>query len=184
VIGLDAAPSFVAVAQLLSHLLGWDSRTLFVAGDACHLPFADAAFHAVFSQHLTMNIPDKGLLFREWYRVLQAGGRIGLNEVILRTGEPEYPVPWARDRQMSFLVGEETLRESLLKAGFRIIHWEDWTELGLKWFAEVRGAGGSLTLKLVMGPQVGIMSRNYRRALEDGRLGLVEVVAEKLAKSA
>lgn len=179
VIGIDAVHAYVVVAKLLSQLMEMGDRTVFVTGDACTLPFREASFHVILSQHLTMNIRHKPLLFGEWYRVLRKGGRIGLNEVVSRTGEPDYPVPWARDRDMSFLVTEEALRDTLLAAGFRIRYWQDRTVHGVHWFEDARGGREGLTLKLVMGPEIRLMTKNLRQALVDGRVGLIEVVAEK-----
>jgi ubiquinone/menaquinone biosynthesis C-methylase UbiE len=46
--------------------------------DVTRLPFSDAAFDIVFSQHVQMNVADKARLYAEARRVLAAAGRLAI----------------------------------------------------------------------------------------------------------
>lgn len=58
----------------------------FVAGDALHLPFADASFDAVTISFGLRNVADTGLALREMLRVTKPGGRL----VICEFGRPTF----------------------------------------------------------------------------------------------
>ena len=62
--------------------------------DVTDLPFEDATFTLIFSQHVQMNVTDKALLYTEARRVLAAGGRLALWDIAAgEDGEPGFPVP-------------------------------------------------------------------------------------------
>jgi len=180
VLGVDITLSFLQAARYISLSQGMREAAFFVAADGLRLPFGDATFSVVLCQHVTMNIPDKGALFREWWRVLKSGGKVALNEIVKVRGEPDYPVPWAGDETMSYLVGAEELRGLLMARGFDLCYFEDTTALGLNWFARAPRPVSNVNLRLLMGEEIGRMSRNLKAALADGRLGMVEVVARKV----
>lgn len=56
----------------------------FVCADACALPFAEGAFDGIYSEAAFSVIPDKAGAVREYARVLHAGGRLLLNDFMLR----------------------------------------------------------------------------------------------------
>src|SRR2546426_61877 len=72
---------------------------------ALALPFDDGSFDAVWTQNVLMNIADKRTLCGQMFRVLRPGGRL-LLQTVLAGPVPGmyYPVPWARDASLSFLV--------------------------------------------------------------------------------
>ena len=70
--------------------------------------------------------------------------------------------PWASRPELSFLVTEDELRALLAEAGFRPTSARDVTEPGLTW-----------TRRFPLGPAFD----NLARALEDGRLRLLQLVA-------
>ena len=45
------------------------------------MPFSDNSFDVVLSQHVQMNVADKGRLYREARRVLVDGGQIALWDI-------------------------------------------------------------------------------------------------------
>src|SRR6266581_1416335 len=50
-------------------------------------------------------LADRDRLYAGMHRVLKAGGRLALQEVVAgQGGEPHYPVPWAREPSISFLL--------------------------------------------------------------------------------
>jgi ubiquinone/menaquinone biosynthesis C-methylase UbiE len=73
-----------------------------------------------------MNIADKAGVFREVARVLRRGGRFAILD-IMRKGDGgfDFPVPWARSSETSFVASAEEYRQALEAAGFRIEHQRD-----------------------------------------------------------
>jgi ubiquinone/menaquinone biosynthesis C-methylase UbiE len=74
VTGLDVTQAYCEVATMLSQRLGLSSRTVFHQGSAVALPFADATFDLVWTEHAQMNIADKAQCYGEMARVLKPGG--------------------------------------------------------------------------------------------------------------
>jgi hypothetical protein len=130
-----------------------------------------------------MNIADRARLYREIRRVLTLGGRFATYDVVLRSGEPHYPVPWARTPATSFLLTATATRDEIEAAGFRTIVWHDDTETAKAWIARMRASGPppSPNLGVVMGPDFAQLSTNLGRNLIEGRLGILTAVFEAAA---
>jgi sarcosine/dimethylglycine N-methyltransferase len=178
--GIDLSPSFVEAARYLTERTGQSGQVSFEAADALALPFEDASFDLVFSQHVSMNISDRARLYREIRRVLKPGGRFATFDVVSRDGEPHYPVPWARTPATSFLLTAPATREAIESAGFRARTWQDDTEAAKSWFAMLRPSGPppSPNLGVVMGPDFAELTANLGRNLMQGRLGILTAVFE------
>ena len=125
-----------------------------------------------------MNIADRTELYREIRRVLRTGGRFATFDVVLRGGEPLYPLPWSRAPDTSFLLTADATREAIEPAGFRPIAWQDDTETAIAWFQQLRASGlpPSLNLGLVMGQDFAAVTANLGRNLAEGRLGILTAV--------
>src|SRR6476619_7195405 len=67
---VDLTEEYCETARWLNRLVGLDERISVRQADVTQLPFGDATFDIVFSQHVQMNIVDKGRLYREARRVL------------------------------------------------------------------------------------------------------------------
>ena len=180
VTGVDLAPSFVAVAQLLAERTGMSEQVSYQVGDLLALPFADACFDVVFTQHVVMNIDDREKVYREIARVLRPGGRFGFYDVLAAEGgePPIYPTPWAATREASFLRTEALTRQALAQAGLTVEVWNDVTDKAQGWFAQQRAgfspvANPAPSLVTVMGPRFGEMAANIARNLAEGRVRLV-----------
>jgi ubiquinone/menaquinone biosynthesis C-methylase UbiE len=74
VTAVDLTEDYCGTARWLNRLIGLDDRIAVHQGDVTDLPFADAAYQVVFSQHVQMNIADKQRLYQEARRVLADGG--------------------------------------------------------------------------------------------------------------
>src|SRR5262249_2874389 len=70
VTAVDLTEEYCATARWLNQLAGLDDRITVRQADVTDLPFEDATFTLVFSQHVQMNVADKALLYKEARRVL------------------------------------------------------------------------------------------------------------------
>jgi sarcosine/dimethylglycine N-methyltransferase len=180
VTGVDLSEPFVEAARYLTGRTGQGGLVSFQTGSALALPFDGGCFDAVFLQHVAMNIADRARLYRELRRVLKPGGRFATYDVVLKNGEPEYPVPWARTPATSFLLTAEATREAIETAGFRIVAWQDDTGAAKDWIGQLRASGPppSPNLGVVMGPDFAELSANLGRNLMQGRIGILTAVFE------
>jgi sarcosine/dimethylglycine N-methyltransferase len=137
-------------------------------------------------QHVAMNVFDRSRLYREIRRTLKPGGRFATFDVVLKSGEPHYPVPWARTPTTSFLLTEAATREAVEAAGFRALAWQDDTEAAKAWIAQLRASGPppSPNLGVVMGPDFAQLAANLGRNLMEGRLGILTAVFEAASVNA
>ena len=180
VTGVDLSEPFVDAARYLTERTGQSGQVSFETASALELPFDDGRFDVVLLQHVAMNISDRARLYREIRRVLKSGGRFATFDVVLSSGEPHYPVPWARTPATSFLLTAAATREAIEPAGFRTLAWQDDTEAAKAWFAQLRASGPppSPNLGVVMGPDFAQLAANLGRNLMEGRLGILTAVFE------
>jgi sarcosine/dimethylglycine N-methyltransferase len=185
VTGVDLSEPFVEAARYLTERTGQSGQVSFQTASALELPFDDGRFDAVLLQHVAMNISDRARLYREIRRVLKSGGRFATFDVVLNSGEPHYPLPWARTPATSFLLTAAATREAIEPAGFRNLAWQDDSEAAKTWAAntwaaQLRASGSppSPNLGVVMGPDFAQLAANLGRNLMEGRLGVLTAVFE------
>jgi sarcosine/dimethylglycine N-methyltransferase len=180
VTGVDLSERFVDAARYLTERTGQGAQVTFQTGSALALPFDGGSFDVALLQHVAMNISDRAVLYREIHRVLKRGGRFATYDIVLNSGEPHYPVPWARTPATSFLLTAAATREAIEPAGFRTLAWRDDTEIAKAWITELRASGPppSPNLGVVMGPDFAQLSANLGRNLMEGRLGILTAVFE------
>jgi sarcosine/dimethylglycine N-methyltransferase len=185
VTGIDLSEPFVEAARYLTERTGQGDLVSFQTGSALALPFAGGRFDVVLLQHVAMNIADRAQLYSEVRRVLRPGGRFATYDVVSNSGEPEYPVPWARTPATSFLMSAAATREAIESAGFRTLIWQDDTEAAKEWVLRLRAAGPppSPNLGVVMGPDFAELSANLGRNLMQGRIGILTAVFETSANA-
>ena len=185
VTGIDLSDEYINTAKRLTQLLNMQHRVQFRAASALALPFADNFFDGVWSLQMNMNIEDKLSWLEETHRVLKAGGRVVLYEVCGNKNTPPYfPVPWAQDSSMSFLVPPEAFRDVITNAGFDIEVWNDKIDLAQMAFAAVEEPRGepklpALGVYLLVGKDISTKAYNLRRNLDEERVSLIETVAIK-----
>ncbi len=183
VTGIDWSAEYCRIATSLTELVGLGGQVRFRAGDASYLPFPDASFDLVWTQHVVMNIADRARLYAEMHRVLRPGGKLAMYDVVSGDGTPvRFPVPWARLPANSFLMDPAATRAVLEECGFHILQWLDVAGAAKAWLATRPLASGEpppLGLHLLMGPDFAEMSRNYGQNLMAGRIGLAMAVVQK-----
>ncbi len=166
---IDLTESYVEAARRLTAEVGLDAEVAFHLGDATVLPFPDGAFDGVLLQHCTMNISDKGRLFRECVRVLRPGGVLALHEWVKLGGEPMIlPVRWADTPEIDFIAPRTEFEGLLLAAGLVQVRVRDVSEGGRRWM-EARAAGAE-------SPRAGRLFTNMAQNLADGRAACLMAV--------
>ena len=188
VVGIDLTEVYCRTAKELSARTGLARETGFVCANALHLPFAEATFDLVWTQHAAMNIADKARLYREVARVLKPGGRFGLYDVMAGNGEaPCFPVPWAGSAEWSHLMKPAGVREAVLATGLKERHWRDLTEDAKAWSEKAVAAQAAAKSSakapsgpaLILGPDFARMVDNLRRNLFEDRIAIVQAVFDK-----
>lgn len=185
VTGIDLVEEYIRTARILNTRIGYDGQIRFEQGNVLDMPFEDDSFDVVFSQHTTMNIEDKTGLAQEVGRVLRPGGRFVLYEVCAGSvATPYFPVPWASDPTINFLVEPQTLRQMMEKTGFKALEWRDVSASSLKWAQQLianmgnRPADGPppLGLNLLMGATTAEKAKNTMCNLEEDRIRVIQGV--------
>ena len=185
VTGIDLSDEYIDAAERLTQLLNMQERVKFHAASALALPFDDNSFDGAWSIQMNMNVEDKLGWLKEVYRVVKPGGRAVLYEVCGNKNTPVYfPVPWAQDSSMSFLVPPESFRDVITSAGFDIDVWNDKTDLAQKAFEHMKEPMGEpalpeLGVHQLVGNDILTKAYNLHRNLDDERVSLIETVAVK-----
>jgi len=117
---IDLSEEFVRTAEELDQLVGLGVRIKHRVGTVVDLPYSAEAFDIVWSQNVTMNVPDKRAMFAEAFRVLRPGGMYVMSHI----GEGEdaaidYPVPWAMTAETSFTTPPAEFLKLLRDVGFQ-----------------------------------------------------------------
>jgi ubiquinone/menaquinone biosynthesis C-methylase UbiE len=185
VTGVDSSAVYIDTAHRLTHLLNMQDRVSFYAASALALPFEDNSFDGVWSIQMNMNVEDKLSWLKELYRVVKPKGRVVLYEVCANKNTPVYfPVPWAQDSSISYLVEPDLFRELITSAGFEVDVWHDKTDLAQMAFANMTKPGGDpelpeLGVHLLVGNDIQTKAYNLHLNLDEERVSLIETVAVK-----
>jgi ubiquinone/menaquinone biosynthesis C-methylase UbiE len=186
VTGIDLTAEFCGVARHLSRLLGLQHKTAFEHADALAMPFGADHFDGAYSMNVSMNIADKLAFYRESHRVLKPGGWLLLSEIARGDGaDVDYPTPWARSAETSFLSTPQETRQGLLDAGFEVERLlstaEQSREFGARSRALVERGEKPLhrAVMLIHGELAKAAMANTARALVESRIVPIEVLARK-----
>ena len=175
---IDLTAEYCEVARWLNELTGLDKLISVRPGDVTQLPFADASFDAVISQHVQMNVADKARLYAEARRVLVPGGRLALWDITAGDpGEPGFPLPWADRPELSHLVPPGELRATVESAGLAVTHWNDLTGPAAELMtAVVSRPAGPLGLHTFVS-NFAAKAANLTQALSAGRVRAIQGIA-------
>jgi len=186
ILGIDLVPQFVEAATELSRRVGLSNQVRFEEGDATKLRFPDRSFDGVVLEHVNMNVRDKAALFAETARVLRPAGKLGLYEICAGAASPpRFPLPWASDPGISFLVSPDELLEIANSYGLRGLHRRDLSQISLQWIRQTASTmskskpGGAINPRVVMGNSAPQKLANLTRCLEEDRVRVLMAVLER-----
>jgi sarcosine/dimethylglycine N-methyltransferase len=178
VVAVDLTEEYCQTARWLNQLVGLDDRITVRQADVTDLPFEDAAFTLMFSQHVQMNVADKALLYGEARRVLADGGRLAVWDIVAgEKGHPDFPVPWADRPEYSHLTTSDRLRTAIAASGFEIERWNDLTGQAAAMMQTLLALLPSPIGLQAFVPGFELKAKNLTAALADGRLRAVQGVA-------
>jgi SAM-dependent methyltransferase len=183
--GIDITPGFVEAAIRLTALVDLEGQVAIEQGDGQQLPYADSTFDGAYTQHVTMNIADRGGFFGEVYRVLKPGAFFALTEHGMGpTGEPHHPVPWSEDGSGAYLTSPSQTRTLFETAKFERIEMENTGHKYLAAYNKVmelaaQGALPPLGIHILLGENAREKIRNAARNIEEGRTCPVQVICRK-----
>jgi SAM-dependent methyltransferase len=185
VTGVDLAREHAEVATELTERCGLADLATFREGSVTGLPFGDGSFDAAVLVHVGMNVADKAKLCTEAYRVLRAGGRFAVYDVmrVSEDGELTYPVPWASSAEHSFLESPSEYRWLLTEAGFTVEEGRDLRGLALEQLTKLRDlpedALPALGPQVMLGDGFRVKVANLVAALESDLVTPMQLVATR-----
>ncbi|NLY30126.1 MAG: arsenite methyltransferase [Firmicutes bacterium] len=125
VIGVDMTPEMVFRARETARQQGYDNVE-FRLGEIEHLPVGDGSVDVVISNCVINLSPEKERVFKEIYRVLRAGGRLSISDIVALK-----PLPKELKDDSAMLSGcvvgassVDELRELLHTVGFQAVQMQ------------------------------------------------------------
>ena len=182
--GIDLTEAFCNAANQISNWVKLSKLVDFQQGDATSLPFAENQFDAAMTIHVAMNIPAKDKVYEEAKRVIKTGGIFAVYDVLKgEGGDVLFPVPWARDPEISHLETRDGMEVLLTQTGFEILQILDSTEESHGWFKEMlarmsESGPPPVTFQAFMGDDFPEMVRNQDRNLSDRRVRTVTFICK------
>ena len=193
VTGLDLVGEYCRVADSLARRVKLGNLLTYRQGDATHIPYDDATFDVVWTQHASMNIAYKKRFYSEMYRVLKPGGKLAIYDVfkgnnisnIGGSTSIHFPVPWASDPSISHLLPREDARKLLNEViRFKEVIWEDKTESVIDWIkqmikrSQISGPP-QIGLHVLVGTHWSELVKNLLKNLEEGRIAVAQGIFER-----
>jgi SAM-dependent methyltransferase len=184
VVGVDVTSEYCQVAEMLTGLVHLSDLVRFQQADALHLPFPDRHFDVVWTEHVQMNIADKGRFYGEIARVLKPGGQFAFHDIFAgAVGGLHLPVPWATEASISHLIDAATLRTLLADLQLEAVCWEDTTAPSIAFFESMlertrQGEQLPLGLHLLMEDAARKLA-NVHRNLQEHRVQVAQALMRR-----
>jgi ubiquinone/menaquinone biosynthesis C-methylase UbiE len=180
-VSLDITHALSQINQKLNLLS--KSKSMIITGNGQQLPFADNSFDAIIMQHSLLNMPDKISALKECKRVLSPNGHLILHEVIKGEAhnQMKYPVPWARQPELSHLIDQNEIMALAGTASLHIESIEDWTDEALTWRTRQTNKQATpqipvVSPSMILGPEFSLMGKNVQNNLHCGAIRIIEIV--------
>lgn len=183
--GVDITAPFVDAGNQLSALVGMQDAVKIELGDGQKLPYEDGSFDGGYSQHVTMNVPDRTAFFGEAFRVLKPGAFFALTEHGLgEVGDPHHPLPWSEDGSGAYLMRPTDTIDALEKSGFSDIQVSDTGEKYLQGYLRAielaeKGEAPVFGVHILLGKLAPQIVRNAARNIEERRTHPVQIICRK-----
>ncbi|MFX1325452.1 MAG: class I SAM-dependent methyltransferase [Promethearchaeota archaeon] len=184
VTGLDLCEEFCRTAEIINKKIGLSEKIEIRQGNALHMPFDDEFYDVVIVQHVLMNIKEKNDLLSQINRVLRPKGRLAINTICEGTVIPiYYPVIWANDPDISFLLKVNNLRKLINNCGFKELSWKDDTKNVIEGIDRIRAKPRPNEPRPIrLGMIVEDSStkwKNMVKNLKEGRIFVIQGIFEK-----
>jgi len=116
VVGVDLTPARIQTARELTRMVRIEAGIDFLVGSALALPFPSGFADVVWTQHVTMNLPDHAAFVSECARVLKPSGRLASHEWLRqRDGVLPSPLPWASTPSLNHAIAASQFLDLLRK---------------------------------------------------------------------
>ena len=185
VTGVDLTNEFIRTASLLSQLVGLSGKTEFMTADATELPFEDNIFDVVWTQHAQMNIEEKEKLYSEIHRVLKREGRFIYYDIFSSENEDlKFPLPWADDSSISFLIELNDFGRLMKETGFKELLRKERTSDSIDFFETVfennkKEGSPKIGLNIFMTEQTSLKLSNLLNNLSENKLKVQSGIYQK-----
>ena len=187
VTGIDLTEEYIETGNTLNAWVKLDKLVSLHQSSALSMPFQDDSFDGAYMMHVGMNIEDKAQLFKEIFRVLKPGTSLGVYDVMQnKDGELTYPVPWATEKNTSYLVAPIQYKYTLEKAGFEVSKENNRRDFALEFFknlqakTEANEGPPPLGLHTLMQESTAIKIKNMIHNITEGYIAPVEIIANKI----
>jgi len=179
--GIDLSKEYCNAAELINNKLGLNENIKIQQVNALDMPFDNAEFDVVFMQHVLMNIENKQQLFSQINRVLRPKGRFAHYTICAGSVVPiQFPVIWASNPDISFLLPPSELRQLISKNGFREISWKDYSTIILEGMQKERSKPDPISIDLLFSISANFLPkiRNVIRNLKEKRMVVIQGIFE------
>lgn len=174
VAGVDISQRMIDRSNERAQRLGLTARTEFLVADILDLPFEAGLFDAVISESVTAFVDDKARAVREYARVTNPGGYVGLTETTWMEPNPPADVVEYASRAMGGIVPETADGWAVLLQGaglcdvvqkaYRITYLRQFVnEMKMTSFSESARAWGRLIALYFKGPAYRAAIRQMQR---------------------
>lgn len=184
VIGLDICEEYCRAAEIINERVGLNNKIEIWHGNALNMPIDNANFDIVFIQHVLMNIENKEGLISQINQFIRSKGRLALNTICAGPITPvHFPVIWANNPDISFLLTVSELRQLIRNSGFKELSWKDDTKKILEGIERTRSKPRSkiprpINLNLIISDP-STKWRNIVRNLKEERIVVIQGIFEK-----